>query len=164
MIRREGLDAEVGGSHERDLAVTGDEKRDERDRKHARKGEFEQRGNPDGRHPELASRIGPELRKERQRERARQRSEAHRPEQEAKSARAHVQNLFGEQRHQGEPVHREQREDGDRDQQHPDDRLVSRVREALRDAGGDWQPVRLGDVHRQVAHEKQCPNSCEIAE
>jgi len=74
-----------------------------------------------------------------------------------------VQHLVGEQRNEGQPIHREQREDGDRDQQHPHDRMPACVRGALGDPLEPFLLVALLQDRGQISHRQQRAHGRQVA-
>jgi hypothetical protein len=90
-------------------------------------------------------------------------TQPHRRQEKAESMRADVQHLVCEQRHQGGPVHGEERENRDRDEQHSDDRLASRVRQALGEPNQEGLLLLPRDLPGQVSHRQQGRDRCDVA-
>jgi len=97
VIGRDRLDPAVRRRDERDLAVAGDEERDQRPHKRSRCRELEQRRDPDRGHPQLPAGIGAKPREQRQRQGAEERAQAHRTEEETEALRPDSEHLVGEQ-------------------------------------------------------------------
>jgi len=77
--------------------------------------------------------------------------------------RADVQHLVGEERQKRRAVHREQREDGDDDQEQADDRLAPSVGRAARQARAQ-RLFLVVVLHRgEVAHQQQRRDGRQIA-
>ena len=160
MVRGDGLDAAVGGGHERDLAIPRHEQGDEGGCKDSRYRKREQRGNPDRGHPELAPRIGGKVGKERERQGPGQGTKAHRCQQESEAVRADAQDLVGEQWHQGRAVHREH---GNDDQQRSDHGFASRVGRSLCDPPEHGLLLAPWSRWWEVSHQQQGGDRGQVA-